>query len=77
MRLERGLRLVAGAFILISLVGYWLHSPYWLLFTLFVGFNLFQSGFSNWCPMKSLLHWLGLKTCEEEIAEIKKGGHHD
>ena len=44
MTVERGLRLMAGAFILLSLaLGYWI-SPYWYLFTAFVGLNLFQSG---------------------------------
>ena len=44
MTVERGLRLMAGTFILIALgLGYWI-SPYWYLFTAFVGLNLFQSG---------------------------------
>ncbi len=61
MNLERALRLIAGIFILVSLaLGHWL-SPYWYLFTAFVGLNLFQSAFSNWCPMMTLLRKLGLK----------------
>ncbi len=60
MNVERTLRLVAGIFVLLSLaLGYWV-SPYWFLFTAFVGLNLFQSGFTNWCPMMSLLRRLGL-----------------
>ncbi|MGC2447838.1 MAG: DUF2892 domain-containing protein [Candidatus Sulfotelmatobacter sp.] len=35
-------------------------SPYWYLFTAFVGLNLFQSGFTNWCPMKTFLGKLGV-----------------
>jgi hypothetical protein len=55
MTVERTLRLIAGAFILVSLaLGYWV-SPYWYLFTAFVGLNLFQSGFTNWCPMMTFL----------------------
>jgi hypothetical protein len=51
VNLERALRMIAGIFILISLaLGHWL-SPYWYLFTAFVGLNLFQSAFTNWCPM--------------------------
>jgi hypothetical protein len=47
MTIERYLRLIAGAFVLISLaLGYWI-SPYWFLFSAFVGLNLFQSGFTN------------------------------
>lgn len=61
MTVERGLRLMAGAFILISLgLGYWV-SPYWFLFTAFVGLNLFQSGLTNWCPAMMFLRKIGLK----------------
>jgi Protein of unknown function (DUF2892) len=59
---ERGLRLMAGAFILLSLaLGYWI-SPYWYLFTAFVGLNLFQSGLTNWCPAMCILKKLGLRS---------------
>lgn len=62
MTINEGLRLVAGAFILLSLaLGYWIH-PGWYLFTAFVGFNLFQSAFTKWCPMMWLLGRLGLKS---------------
>ncbi len=62
MKIERSLRLIAGAFVLISLaLGYWV-SPYWYLFTAFVGLNLFQSGFTNWCPMMAFLRKLGMKS---------------
>ena len=62
MTVERGLRLMAGAFILLSLaLGYWI-SPYWYLFTAFVGLNLFQSGLTNWCPAMSILKKLGLRS---------------
>ena len=51
MTVERYLRLIAGLFVLLSLaLGYWVN-PYWLLFTAFVGLNLFQSAFTNWCPI--------------------------
>ena len=61
MTVERGLRLMAGAFILISLgLGYWIGS-YWYLFTAFVGLNLFQSGLTNWCPAMFVLRKLGLR----------------
>lgn len=60
MNLERALRLIAGIFILVSLVlGHWL-SPYWYLFTAFVGLNLFQSALTNWCPMMTFLRKLGV-----------------
>ena len=61
MTVERTLRLIAGAFVLASLaLGHW-HSPYWYLFTAFVGLNLFQSGLTNWCPMMSLLRHFGIR----------------
>ena len=61
MSLERMLRLIAGTFILLSLVlGYYVN-PYWYLFTAFVGLNLFESAFTNWCPMVTFLRKLGYK----------------
>ncbi len=61
MTVERGLRLMAGAFILLSLaLGHWVNS-YWYLFTAFVGLNLLQSGVTNWCPAMFLLKKLGLR----------------
>jgi Inner membrane protein YgaP-like, transmembrane domain len=64
MNIERSLRLIAGAFVLLSLaLGYWV-SPYWYLFTAFVGLNLFQSGFTNWCPMMAFLRKLGMKSAD-------------
>ena len=60
MTVERELRLIAGGFVLLSLAfGHYL-SPYWYLFTAFVGLNLFQSGFTNWCPMMTFLRKVGL-----------------
>jgi hypothetical protein len=61
MTIERYLRLIAGFFVMLSVAaGYWLH-PAWFLFTAFVGLNLFQSAFSNWCPMMTFLRKLGVK----------------
>ena len=64
MHIERYLRLIAGAFIILSLVLARVHSEYWLLFTAFVGLNLFQSFFTNWCPMMMFLKWFGVKECK-------------
>lgn len=60
MYIDRALRLIAGAFILASLLLARYHSPYWLFFTGFVGLNLFQSGITDWCPMMSFLRRLGM-----------------
>jgi Protein of unknown function (DUF2892) len=62
MSVERSLRLIAGTFVMLSLaLGYWVN-PNWYLFTAFVGLNLFQSAFTNWCPMMSMLRKLGVKS---------------
>ncbi|MGA8151459.1 MAG: DUF2892 domain-containing protein [Terriglobales bacterium] len=60
MTVERALRLIAGTLILLSLaLGHYV-SPYWYLFTAFVGLNLFQSGITDWCPMMTFLRKLGV-----------------
>ena len=61
MTVNRYLRMIAGFFVLLSVLLAQLHSPYWLFFTVFVGLNLFQSAFSNWCPMITILRKLGIK----------------
>jgi hypothetical protein len=62
MSVDRYLRMIAGAFVVLSLaLGYWV-SPYWFLFTAFVGLNLFQSAFTNWCPMMTILRKSGVKS---------------
>jgi len=63
MTIERTLRLIAGAFILLSVALGHYASPYWYLFTAFVGLNLLQSSFTNWCPMMSILAKAGVKPC--------------
>lgn len=61
MNVERYLRMIAGAIVGVSVaLGYWV-SPYWLLLTAFVALNLFQSAFTNWCPMMTVLRKLGVK----------------
>lgn len=58
--MNRILRGVAGFFILVSLALAVYVSHYWLFFTAFVGLNLLQSAFTNWCPMMALLKKLGV-----------------
>lgn len=66
MRTEKYLRLIAGVFIVLSLVLSRVHSEYWLFFTAFVGLNLLQSGVTNWCLMMNILKWaLGENKCRE------------
>jgi len=64
MYVEQVLRLMAGAVVLLSALLTALHSQYWLLLTAFVGLNLFQSGFTNWCPAVWILQKAGLKRCQ-------------
>jgi hypothetical protein len=60
MTIERYLRLIAGLFVLASLaLGYWV-SPWFYLLNAFVGLNLLQSGFTNWCPMMAVLRKSGV-----------------
>ncbi|MDH3346972.1 MAG: DUF2892 domain-containing protein [Desulfobulbaceae bacterium] len=56
---------IAGFFILLSLalgveVSPIFHSPYWLWFTAFVGANLFQFGFTKFCPLSLILKAIGV-----------------
>ena len=60
MTVERALRLIAGALVTLSvLLGIYVNVNF-LWFTLFVGVNLFQSAFTNWCPMMAVLRKGGL-----------------
>jgi len=64
MSVERIIHVVAGLFIILSVVlsGAPLNEPTWLWFTLFVGANLFQSGLSQWCLMGVMLRKFGFKS---------------
>lgn len=66
MTTDRIIRILAGIFVLLSLAlgadaSPMFHSANWLWFTAFVGFNLFQSGFTGFCPPEILLRKLGVK----------------
>ncbi len=66
MRMHYIIRRIAGTFVLASLaLGYWV-SPWWYLFTAFVGLNLLQSSFTRWCLMENILERLGV--AEREMA---------
>jgi hypothetical protein len=66
MTLERYLRLIAGFFVMFSVaLGHYV-DPLWFLFTAFVGLNLFQSAFTNWCPMITFLKKLGARSAEPQ-----------
>ena len=78
MKMQLIVRRFAGAFILISLLlaHYW--SAYWLWFTAFVGFNLLQSSFTNFCPLELILKKIGVgrdagSCCAAEPAQPPQG----
>jgi Inner membrane protein YgaP-like, transmembrane domain len=61
MTVERAIRVIAGTFVFASVVlGMFVH-PNFYWFAAFVGLNLFQSAFTNWCPMMTILRKAGLE----------------
>lgn len=61
MNVDRMLHLIAGSLIFVSVVlGFWV-SPYFFYFTGFIGLNLVQSSFTNWCPMMTFLRMAGFE----------------
>ena len=60
MGMEQYIRAIAGMFVLISLALGYVYSPYWHLFTAFVGANLLQSAFTRWCLMEKILDKAGV-----------------
>jgi len=57
------IRRFAGVFVILSLALGWLVTPYWYLFTAFVGLNLLQSSFTNVCPLERILGRFGFFGC--------------
>jgi len=55
MKTDSFIRILAGSFILLSVALTALHSPWWLLFTSFIGLNLIQSALTGFCPPTWLL----------------------
>ncbi len=62
MTVERFIVTAAGFFIMLSVALSQYHNLNWLWFTAFVGFNLFQSGFTGFCPMAIILKKFGIQT---------------
>jgi hypothetical protein len=61
MSLYRWLFLIAGTFVLLSVLLAHFVSPYFLFFTAFVAANMIQSAFSKWCPMMWVLRRCGVR----------------
>jgi hypothetical protein len=72
MTIERALRLIAGILLLVSVALTVYVNHWWVLFTAFIGLNLLQSGFTNWCPMINLLRALGLRSGDTTCATRPK-----
>jgi hypothetical protein len=61
MTIDRYLRLIAGLFVFASVLLGMFVNPNFYWFTAFVGLNLFQSAFTNWCPMVAILKAAGVR----------------
>jgi hypothetical protein len=72
MKMHMIIRRFAGTFILLSLVLSQVHSRYWLWFTAFVGFNLLQSSFTNFCPLELILKKCGVSRDAGSCCETKQ-----
>ncbi len=65
MTIERALRLIAGLFVMASVALGLTVDARFFWFTAFVGFNLFQSALTNWCPMMTFLKWAGMRPARQ------------
>lgn len=74
MTVERALRLMAGLVVLLSLALAYYISYKWLWLTAFVGLNLLQSAFTNWCPAMAIFRAMGMKdvSCAAEEKRIAR-----
>ena len=72
MTVERGLRLMAGVMVLLSVALTYYVSHYWILLTVFIGLNLLQSVFTNWCPAMSILRLIGLKDAGCGVGRVEQ-----
>lgn len=64
MTINDSIKLIAGSFVLLSLILGYFVNEYFFLFTAFVALNLIQSSITKWCLMNTLLKKLGLKEGE-------------
>lgn len=61
MNIDRAVLAFAGVMILISVALVYLVSPWWLLFTAFIGLNMLQAAFTGFCPAAKLFAALGVR----------------
>ncbi len=69
MTVERAVSLMAGVMVLLSLTLAHFLSHNWLWLTAFVGLNLLQSAFTNWCPAISIFRAMGLKDANSGVTK--------
>jgi len=60
MNVDKAVFVFAGLVIMASLALGWFVSPWWLLLTAFAGLNMFQAGFTGFCPAAMIFRALGL-----------------
>jgi hypothetical protein len=61
---------MAGVMVLLSLALTYYVSHYWMWLTVFIGLNLLQSAFTNWCPAMAILRAIGLKDASCSVARV-------
>ncbi len=61
MKIKNFIRIFAGSLVLIGSVLAYFYSIYWLFLTGFIGLNLLQYGFTNWCLLAKILNHFGMK----------------
>ena len=61
MTINKAIFILAGSVVIISTLLSIFVSTYWSVLTLFVGFNLFQSAFTGFCPAAMIMKKLGMK----------------
>ena len=75
MKMHLIVRRIAGILVLVSLLLAHYHSHYWLWLTAFVGFNLLQSSFTNFCPLELILKKFGIGCpCAKAESQAASGG---
>ena len=69
MSIEKSMMVLGGSMVILSVLLTQFHSPLWMWFTIFIGFNMIQSSFTGFCPPAYLLKKLGVKTEAQKIIE--------
>ena len=72
MKTDSFIRVLAGLMILISVALTHFISPWWLLFTCFIGLNLIQSAFTGFCPPTLVLRKLGWVRADDTIGRSRR-----